>query len=221
MKGREPPLLLFDLDGTLIDSVADIHAAAERTAAFFGSALVSLEAVRSAVGDGARAFIERVFRPHGEAEATALHNRFLGEYEAEPALRTRPYPGIDDMLGRIAAAALPMAVVTNKPEGLACSVVASLGWSELFPVVIGGDTCRRRKPDPEPLLAARDRMGHSGHQMIVIGDGPQDMGAARAAGATGIWVSWGLCRSRPPGADHVADQPSEVLDVLGLFSEIP
>lgn len=190
--------VLWDLDGTLVDSVGDIAAAMDRALVRSGRQALGEAVVRGFVGEGARRLVDRCVRAaNGEPGPDDLA-LFLEEYRAGLVVRTSLYPGMVELLARVRA---PMAVVTNKPEDLTHGILHRLDLARFFPVVIGGDTLPVRKPDPEPLREALRRLGAA--EGVLVGDGAPDVGAARAAGMPIVGVGWGI--SRPEGADVLVE----------------
>ena len=175
--------IVFDLDGTLIDSAPDIHAAGNATLAAEGLAPVTPEQARSFIGNGARVFVERLERAaagaNDPARTARMHRHFVAVYETSHRLTT-VYPGVAAALDRLRARGWRLAICTNKPEGPARAVLAHFGWSDLFEVVIGGDTLPVIKPDPAPLNAAIAALG--GDRALFVGDSEVDAETARAAG---------------------------------------
>jgi phosphoglycolate phosphatase len=190
--------VLWDLDGTLVDSGADIASAIARMLRRTGRAPLPEATIRGFVGEGARRLVDRCVRAAGGDPSGEDLAIFLDEYRGRLVERTVVYPGVPALLARVRA---PMAVVTNKPEDLACGILAALGLAHHFPVVIGGDTLPVRKPDPEPLREALRRLGAT--EGVMVGDGAPDVGAARAAGMPMIGVGWGI--STPVGPDVQAE----------------
>lgn len=195
--------VLWDLDGTLVDSAGDIAAAVDRTLPAFGLPPLGEPRVRSFVGDGARVLVERCAAAAGGDFAEAMLTRFLAEYGAHVCERTRIHPaGLVALLPRCAA---PMAVVTNKPVAHSLAILDALGLRRFFPVVLGGDCLPERKPHPAPLREAMRRLGVT--RAVMVGDGTQDVQAAAAAGLPAIGVGWGI--HMPVGAaERVADVPA-------------
>lgn len=174
--------IVFDLDGTLIDSAPDIHAAGNATLAAEGLAPVSLAQARSFIGNGARVFVERLERAVAGANdpdrTLRMHRRFVEVYETAHSL-TRPYPGVAAALEALRAQGWRLAICTNKPAVPTQRVLAHFGWTALFEVVIGGDTLPVIKPDPAPLYAAIAGLG--GGAVVFVGDSEVDADTARAA----------------------------------------
>lgn len=178
--------IIFDLDGTLIDSAPDIHAAANAVLQGEGLPLVTFEQSRSFVGRGARIFVERMERAvTGRNTPTLtdhLHTRFLHFYERAHE-NTRIYPGVVEVLEGLRSDGHALGLCTNKPMGPTRAVLAHLGWERLFSVVIGGDSLPVAKPDPAPLMAVVDGLGLTLPQITYIGDSETDAATAERAGA--------------------------------------
>jgi phosphoglycolate phosphatase len=174
--------LVFDLDGTLIDSAPDIHAAANRLLAEEGLPPQSLAAVRAMIGHGVPHLIDRLMQaarmPPDAARDAQLVARYIAGYEEAVAL-TRPYPYVPETLDRLAAAGHRMGLCTNKPLAAVRAVLTHLDLLQHFPVIVAGDSAHPRKPDPAPLHAAIAELG--GHPALYIGDHEVDAATARAA----------------------------------------
>jgi phosphoglycolate phosphatase len=191
--------LLWDLDGTLVDSAADIAAAADATLREHGLPVLGEARVRGFIGDGARKLVDRCVVEAGGVPEPRMLDTFLSYYASNVVVHTRIWPvGIDALVRRVAS---PQAVVTNKPEQLARDVLASFDLQRELAVVIGGDTLPERKPDPAPVHEALRRLGV--RDAILVGDGPADVGAARNAGIPCIGVGWGI--AAPTGATELVD----------------
>lgn len=176
--------LLFDLDGTLIDSLADILASANHLRGVFGLPPLPAETARSYIGDGVFVLIERCLQelgpidPHRDAAWDTWR-----EHHAEQCTRlVRPYPGVIDWLTRWRDEGRAMAVVTNKAERFTQPILEHLELTQFLPVVISGDTLPRKKPDPAPLREALRRLGVTGDGGTMVGDSVQDLRAGKAAG---------------------------------------
>lgn len=176
--------LIFDLDGTLVDSAPDIHAAVARTLAEEGAPPLTLKQVRSYIGNGVPTLIARVMAARGEApdeaRAAELLARFMRQYEASPVALTTVYPGVTEALAALDAAGYRLGVCTNKPAGAARTILAALGIERHFAAVVGGDSLPQRKPHPEPLHATLRALG--GGDVACVGDSEIDAEAAAAAG---------------------------------------
>ena len=194
-----PPPFLFDLDGTLADSLPDIAASTNHVRAAHGLPALAETAVRSFVGDGARALLARalaeVLPPPGPAHERALDAAFAeyGEHhQVQCTALARLYPGAGEHLESLRARGHALAVVTNKPARFAVPLVAHLGIARLFGIVVGGDTLPQKKPDPAPLVHALRALGSAvGGPGTMVGDGVQDLRAGRAAGLRTIACLFG------------------------------
>jgi phosphoglycolate phosphatase len=201
------PLLVFDLDGTLVDSVPDLAAALNRLAATQGLAGFDHAEVRGMIGDGIAALLRRALAARGRAEEPALLAGFAADYAAHCAELTRPYPGVPELLDTLQAQGWRVALCTNKPEAATRALLAALGLLHHFVAIGAGDTFPARKPDPAHLGATVAAAG--GGPAIMVGDHHNDMAAAAGAGARSIWASWGYADA-DPGADAVAHAPGDI-----------
>ncbi|MDO8885074.1 MAG: phosphoglycolate phosphatase [Pseudotabrizicola sp.] len=198
------PHLVFDLDGTLVDSAPDIHAAVARMLAEEGQAALDLATVTSFVGNGLPKLVERVIAHVGMdmAQHPRLTKATLDHYNAASSDLTRPYPGVVAVLSELQAAGHVMAICTNKPVAPARAILRDLGLQGFFSVVIGGDSLPVTKPDPAPLHACIAALG--GGPVIYIGDSEVDAATAAAAGVPFALFTEGY-RKTP-----VADLPHDV-----------
>ncbi|ABD54890.1 phosphoglycolate phosphatase [Jannaschia sp. CCS1] len=170
--------IVFDLDGTLIDSAQDITSAANATLAEVDADPLSLAEARSFVGSGAVVFVERMARARDLADPEPLLPRFVHHYE-HAVHDTVIYPGVEAALAALKAHGHRLGLCTNKPGSPTRAVLAHLGWERLFEVVFTGDSLPQRKPDPAPLLAAFDALGDG--PAIYVGDSEVDAETAERA----------------------------------------
>jgi phosphoglycolate phosphatase len=189
------PLLVFDLDGTLVDSAPDLLATLTAILARHGFAADDDPVLRDGIGHGARHLIDHALHRQGvvaeREQLDAMHADFLIHYEAHICDFTRPYPGLLDLLDRFSAAGWRFAVCTNKLEGLSRKVLAELGLLERFDAVCGSDTFDHRKPDPRHLLETIALAGGTPKRALMAGDSRTDLDTARAARIPVIGVSFG------------------------------
>jgi phosphoglycolate phosphatase len=209
--------LVFDLDGTLVDSVPDLRAALNEVLAGLGRRTLSPGEVRRLVGDGVPALVERGLAATGGIEGfDAAHARFLQLYEAAPAALSRIYEGVPETLDRLRASGARLAVCTNKPQAATMGVLEGLGIAGYFEAVLGGDAVPFKKPDPRHLLAAVEGLGAAPAEAALIGDNENDYAAARAAGIPVLLMRYGYLRapaeSLAPDAwlDRFTDVPEAV-----------
>ncbi|HQQ63877.1 MAG TPA: phosphoglycolate phosphatase [Pseudomonadales bacterium] len=211
-------LLLFDLDGTLVDSAPDIAAAVDATLVNSGWPAAGVERVRSWVGNGSRTLVERALRFAVGKFDTALHesvhNHFLLEYAKHNGPDTRVFPGVYECLAQCQAQNKKMACVTNKPEHLARQLVAHLGMEKYFALTIGGDTFPQRKPDPTALRFCCEKLDVPVSRTLMVGDSHIDVDSARAAGMKVLCVSYGYNHGGPVAAanpDWLVDDLRELI----------
>ncbi len=197
-------ILIFDLDGTLIDSAPDIQAAVNRMLAQEGLAPLDLRTVTSFVGNGLPKLVERVMARCGLDPARHKHltQVTLSFYNADPATLTRPYPGVPQALTALETAGHRLALCTNKPEAPARAILDDLGLARHFPVVVGGDTLAVNKPDPAPALECVRLMG--GGAAAFIGDSEVDAATAEAAGLPFYLFTEGYRKSPVEALPHHA-----------------
>ncbi len=203
--------IVFDLDGTLVDTAFDLTAALNHVLAERGRPTVPPHTVRMLVGHGARVLIEKGFAATGaplppDALAPELE-RFLIYYRSHIADESRPFPGAVAALERLSAQGARLGVCTNKPLSLSQALLDALDLTRLLPVVIGADSLPVKKPDPLPLQEAVRRLGGELKSSILIGDSPTDIATARAANVKVIAVSFGYTTVAPAelGADILID----------------
>jgi phosphoglycolate phosphatase len=204
--------LIFDLDGTLVDSAPDLATALNGLLAEFGKPALAESTVRAMVGDGAGVLVQRGLAASGLADADqpAALQRFLLLYRGCLIDRTRAYPEVEAVLERLAADGHKLGICTNKPFDPTQRILKALQLDRFFGTVIGGDSLPKRKPDPEPLLAAIDGLGGTTASAVMIGDSANDVLCARAAAVTAILIP----------SDY--GNPAEDADLkLTRFSELP
>lgn len=207
---------LFDLDGTLADSVADLATAVNLLRAELSLSPLDIPTVRGYVGDGAT-FLVRRSLPENLFSQQRLQ-RFLAHYAAHLLESTHVYPGIREFLDERKAAGAKMAVVTNKPHHLAIQVLAGLALDDYFPVVIGGDSLAQKKPDPLPVRFALEQLGAAPDRAVLVGDHHTDLAAGRAAGIRTCFCAWGIGQDGGLPHDFRAASPH---DLLTLFASAP
>jgi len=210
-----PDAILFDLDGTLIDSAGDIATAANRALEDMGRPARTELEVRGFIGDGVSPLMERCMGTSIEpATVDEAVTRFRVHYETCALDTTSLFPGVGTLLETLSA---PMAVISNKPEGFCRRILEGLNAARWFDLVGGGDTFEKRKPSPIPFTHACTRLGARPDRAVVVGDGRQDMIAGKAAGCRAVGVLWGQASEdqlRMAGADTVVETVDALLGTL-------
>lgn len=186
-----PRCLVFDLDGTLVDSVPDLAACLNRVLAARNLDPLSIAEVAALVGDGVQALIARAFAARDATPDARAAVDYTEDYAAHVADATRLYPGVAALLDSARAAGWRLAVCTNKPERLAHAVLAATGIDRLFASVGGGDSFPARKPDPAHLRATLAAAGAEPARAVMVGDHRNDILAATGAGLPCIFAAWG------------------------------
>ncbi|MFV1876784.1 phosphoglycolate phosphatase [Nioella sp.] len=195
--------IVFDLDGTLIDSAPDIHAIANEVLALEGCAAITLEETRRFVGNGAAVFVARMRGARGlpDAAQERMHDAFVARYDRAVG-RTHPYPGVAEALSDLQAAGHRLGICTNKPIKPALAVLAHLGLDRFFGTVIGGDSLIVKKPDPAPLEAAFEALGQG--PMIYVGDSEVDAETAERLGVPFLLFTEGYRKTPVNKLPHAA-----------------
>jgi N-acetyl-D-muramate 6-phosphate phosphatase len=213
--------VLFDLDGTLIDSAPDLAGTGNDMREARGLPRLPLEHFRPMVGAGARGMVGRALDagPHDERFAS-LRDEFLQRYEARMTRETRLFPAMRPVLDGLRSLRLPWGIVTNKAARFTEPLVQALGLHREAATVVCGDTTAHSKPHPEPLLEAARRLALAPEQCVYVGDDLRDVQAGRAAGMATIAVAWGYLGIGEAieawGADHIVQTPADLLKLLAM-----
>lgn len=213
--GELPRLVMFDLDGTLIDSVPDLAAAVDRMLVELGRPAAGVENVRDWVGNGARVLVRRALAGGlghegiDEALASEALALFMDAYADNHAL-TRVYPGVLETLDHLREREVMLALITNKPARFLPELLADKGLDGYFRWLVGGDSLPQQKPDPAALLWVMDRAGVTAGEALFVGDSRNDVRAARAAGVTCVALSYGYNHGEP----IAQERPALVIDDL-------
>jgi len=213
--------VLFDLDGTLVDSAPDLAAAANEQRAAHGLPALPFERLRPRVGSGARGMVGVAFGlAPGDPGYDALRDDFLARYERRLLRETAVFARVVPVLERLEALALPWGIVTNKALRYAEPLVQGLELHLRSAVLVGGDSTPHTKPHPAPLLEAARRLGLVARRCVYVGDDPRDIRAGRAAGMATLAAAWGYLGDGEPiadwGADAVIEEPASLLRWLEL-----
>jgi len=214
-------LIVFDLDGTLVDSRRDLADAANRLVATYGGRALPVEAVVRMVGEGVRLLVGRALEAAGaNADLDEAVARFRAFYADCLLAHTRPYPGVEQMLATVGAG-VPLAVLTNKPDDESRAVLEGLGLLGWFGRVVGGDSAWPRKPAPDGLLHLAADAGVEPHETLLVGDSVIDRRTARAAGCEMCLARYGFgFAAIPPdeldGSEWVIDTPEDLVALMRL-----
>jgi len=211
--------VLFDMDGTLLDSAPDFIAVSQAMRQAHGLPLMDPQLIADVVSGGARAMVGAAFDcPADSAEFETLRLEFLERYQQHCAVLTRPYDGIPQLLDDIEKGKLRWGVVTNKPLRFAEPIMQQLGLAERSALLICPDHVQKTKPDPEPMLLACTMLGLQPEEILFVGDDLRDIESGRAAGTRTAAVSWGYIHpdDNPAhwGADVLVDHPDQLRKIL-------
>jgi phosphoglycolate phosphatase len=222
------PLIVFDLDGTLVDTAPDLVDTLNVVLAGEGLPPVPYALARNAIGGGARRMVERALKADGQPATTAqldrLVARFLAHYAAHIVDRSRPFPRLEAALDELSGHGCRFAVCTNKLEGLSIKLLEALGLATRFAAICGQDTFGVQKPDPAILHGTIERAGGSSEWAIMVGDSATDIETARSARIPVIAVDFGytevpVARLNPDRViSSFAALPSAVFDLIPFQS---
>lgn len=225
-----PPIVIFDLDGTLIDTAPDLIHTLNIILATEDIPAIPFDIARPMIGAGVRPMLERALAERGqypgEAAMDTLFARYIAHYQDHIADHSRPYPGLENALDRLGAHGFTLAVCTNKYEALSLRLLDALGLTSRFAAICGQDTFPMKKPDPETLRLTIARAGGDTARAVMVGDSETDVNVARAAGIPVIGVDFGY--TRIPMAELLPDRlighfdalPSAVLDLLPVAKAV-
>jgi phosphoglycolate phosphatase len=226
MSQHWPRAVVFDLDGTLVDSAPDIAAALNVALRQVGLKALPLDLVTSFVGGGARLLIERGLGACGgatdEGRIDAVYAEFLAAYEREPARLTTVYPGARDVLERLTAAGVKMGICTNKPAALTSAVLEQLALASFFRSVVAAEGSLPLKPAPDMLRKGLQELDVAAGQAVMVGDSAADAGVAKAAGVRSIILQHGYSHAPVSslGADVVIAGFADLLTCLDQFERV-
>jgi phosphoglycolate phosphatase len=217
-------LVLFDLDGTLVDTAPDLADAVNRMLAARGRPAVPLAELRPVASHGARGMLGRAFGvTPSDAAYEALRQEFFSSYESALCVQSALFPGMDAVLRRMEAAGVRWGVVTNKIARFTEPLLRALSLDRRAACIVSGDTTPRAKPDPAPLLHALTATAIAPTAALYVGDDLRDVQAGRAAGMRTVAVSYGYLGDGPNigewGADHVIESPAELMRLVPAIAD--
>ena len=215
--------VVWDLDGTLVDSAADIAASLNRLLAEQDLPALGDERIRDMIGEGVATLIRRGLAAHnvtpGDGRLEELVQRFLVIYSQVATESTRLFPGARQVLKTLSDAGLRQAICTNKPEAIATQVLGGLEIASYFDTVVGGDSLPRNKPDPLPLRTALERLGVSSARSLMVGDSAIDVMMAHAAGVRVVFVTFGY-GPEPPDAQRADYRVDRLVELPGIVAAL-
>jgi phosphoglycolate phosphatase len=215
--------LIFDLDGTLVDTAPDLHAATNHVLSTLKRRSISMDDVRAFVGHGARALIARGCEATGDpVDARAietLYQEFIIYYASHIAAHSKPYPGLLAFLDRAQDSGLALGVCTNKLESLSNLLLDALDMKKYFGSVVGPDTTGVAKPDPKPFYESVSRLGQVPNAAIMFGDSETDIRTAQNAGVPVVAVSFGYTAKHVShfNPDHIIDHYDEAWPIIETY----
>ena len=212
-------LVIFDLDGTLVDSVEDLCNSVNAARAYMGLPPLAHELVASYVGNGAPVLIRRAMGPEAtEEQVQEALGFFLSYYREHMLDHTRPYPGVVETLEKLHECGVRMAVLTNKPQRFSRDLCAGLGLAKYFFQIYGGNSFEQKKPDPVGIRTLMQEAGAKPQETWMVGDSATDVLTARNAGVRAVGVTYGISpetlRQAPP--DFLIDSITQLPSILGL-----
>lgn len=221
-----PRAVLFDLDGTLIDSAPDLAASVNIVLGLHGFVPLALPAVIAMIGNGIRKLVERAFAASGialsPAELDAAYDEMMEVYGGHLTVATTLNDGARETMAALVQAGVALGVVTNKPQRLTETILDHFHLSDLVGAVVGGDAGFERKPAPDMLEAALERLGVAKGEAIMVGDSRADVESAKAAGIPAVVVRGGYTTvlADDLGADRVIDRLPDLLALLGAAEPV-
>jgi phosphoglycolate phosphatase len=199
--------MVFDLDGTLVDSLPDLTAALNRMLEARGLQKLSQPEVRPMIGDGTKKLVERALGARGAAYDDAIEQAMVADYTAHVAVESRPYPGVNAALGKLQEAGWKFAICTNKSTAATEALLETLDLAHWFAALGCGDTFPVRKPDPAHLAGTIEAAGGTAARSVMVGDHANDISVGKALGLPTIFAAWGYGKKEmADGAGAVAER---------------
>ena len=210
-------IIIFDLDGTLVDSSEDIAWSANKTLEDMGYEPRGFEEIKASIGWGIHHLMKQLIPHAGEKELLTAREYFLKHYGNHIHVDTRYFDGVEKTINGFIEKGIKLAIATNKPIALTEELLKSMGERDKFDVVLGGDSVERKKPHPEPVHKILDALGGDPGKTVFVGDSPVDCHSARAGGAHSVGAVYGF-RGREElvkaEADYLIDSFSELDDII-------
>lgn len=204
--------VIFDLDGTLVDTIADIHESLNCTLKHFGFPVLKLEMTKSYVGDGMRKLVERAV---GEANfSNEIETHFRKIYSENIANKTKPFDGIPELLKELQKKQINSVVISNKSLALTEKIIKYFHMEEIINEWYGGDSFKTKKPSPEPVLKAMEKYNIKKEKALMIGDNHTDMLAGSSAGIKTCFCSYGYGSIASSKPDYYVNKPKELIRII-------
>jgi phosphoglycolate phosphatase len=211
-------LIIFDLDGTLVDTGEDLAAALNFAVTPLGISALSVAETVSLVGEGLSRLIEKILKPRGLMEHhTGAMKNFLAYYSAHLTDNSRAYPGVARTLEVLKQAGILLAVLSNKREDLSTQLLDELGLAGYFALIAGSDTVPEKKPSPEAVKFVLRKFGCEPSRALMVGDSSYDIEAAEGAGVQVAAATWGFrARETLSGADYLIERIEDIFPIIGI-----
>lgn len=212
--------VLFDLDGTLLDTAPDLGAALNAVCEQYERPAINAEVFTPVASHGSRGLLKLAFADDYAHMETELRHAFLSAYRNNIAIHTQPYPGVLELLAVLQRESIKVAIVTNKPEKLTQQLLPHFPEFEAIEVVVSGDTLSVAKPSPEPLFYAAEKLGVEPNDCLYVGDAERDIEAGRNAGMVTVLAEYGYISNEDQPqrwqADYHISSPMALLELLAI-----
>ena len=214
---KKRDLIIFDLDGTLVDSSEDIAWVANRTLEVMGRTTMIEAAIKERIGWGVGMLLRQIMPGESPERLREAKGIFLDLYAGHLVVKSALYPGVAETVDRLSRAGKTLAILTNKPHALSVEIVKRLFGDAIFAELVGGDSLTKRKPDPEPVKYIMDSLGAGVSDSVIVGDSPVDVEAGKGAGIYTIGAAYGfrgVVELEEAGADVIIERFPELVDIL-------
>ncbi len=216
-KAINKELIIFDLDGTLVDTSDDIAWVANRTLETFGYARMDKPLIKERIGWGVVMLLKQIMPDESSKRIEEAKGVFLDFYSSHLVVKSALYPGVTETLEHFLGKEKKLAVLTNKPVNLSVQMIDVLFGSETFLMVIGGDSLSTKKPDPAPLVHIMEALGATPEETVMVGDSPVDVEAAKGAGVSTIGAAYGfrgVDELKEAGVDIVIENFAQLTEIV-------
>ncbi len=205
--------IIFDLDGTLIDSRKDLAISMNLTLKDFNLEKLDFETLVSFIGNGTRKFVERSFK-NTKIDINKALSIYKNHYSEHLADETFCYSGVNELLQKLKDFSVKCSIITNKHEEATLDILKILKINSFFDIILGGDSIPYLKPSPEPLLYVAEKWRSKPEELLMVGDNWTDVAAARNAGIKSVYVNFGFGNLKNEKPDFTVEQPEEILNLI-------